>query len=198
MSTQNLAIRVPSSAQHLSNSFSISPHQGGDMEESPYYSFPVIREEVRESPTWHRSSNRLCRARIDSRWHLPLWLLFFSGTVSILTLLFLLTGTVYPTPTWWTRYGSHSLGVLKIAGDVYRSEHLLSATNNSMLHPLESVSYVEPAHIFARLTSNGDITISSTVMRRPSTSGPASLVDNSVRANRSAANQPTPPWLLLI
>ncbi|KAH9996156.1 hypothetical protein BJV74DRAFT_883753 [Russula compacta] len=177
MSIPTLTIRVPSSAQHLSDS---SPYQGGDTEESPYYTFAVIREDARGSPTWHRSSNRSCRARIDSPWHLPLWLLFFGGTVSILTLLFLLTGTVYPAPTWWTRYGTHSLGVLKIAGDVYRSGHLLSGTNHSTLHPLASVSYVEPTHVFARLTSTGDITISSTIMRRPSTSGPASLVDNTL------------------
>src|SRR6266852_6694905 len=44
-------------------------------------------------PTPSYSSHPL---RVDCRWHLPLWLLFFGVTVSILTLLFLLTGSMYP------------------------------------------------------------------------------------------------------
>ena len=173
------------SPRHSSNSFSLSPpcYHDEDTEQSSYR-FTVIREEPRES----LSSTR-CRSShpcIDCRWHLPLWLLFFGVTVSILTLLFLLTGTVYPIHGWWTRYGSQSLSVLKIAGGIYRSGHPPSAINDTTSHPLAPISYVEPGHVFARSTRNGEFTIPSTVMRRPSKSGPASLVDNSVRANRSA------------
>jgi hypothetical protein len=173
------------SPRHPSNSFSLSPlcYHDDDTEQSPYR-FTVIREEPRESfsSTWCRSSHSF----LDCRWHLPLWLLFFGVTVSILTLLFLLTGTVYPIHGWWTRYGSQSLGVLKIAGGIYRTGHPPSAMNE---YPLAPISYVEPGHIFARSTRNGEFTIPSTVMRRPSKSGPASLVDNSVRANWSAGGR---------
>jgi hypothetical protein len=185
------------SPRHPSNSFSPSPlcYQDDDTEQSPY-SFMVIREEPRESLSSIRSrSSHHC---IDCRWHLPLWLLFFGVTVSILTLLFLLTGTVYPIHGWWTRHGSQSLGVLKIAGDIYRAGHPPSAINNSTSHPLAPVSYVEPCHVFARSTRDGEFTIPSTVMRRPSKSGPASLVDNSVRAACWLGHRVTPPWLLLI
>jgi hypothetical protein len=106
--------------------------------------------------------------------------------VSILTLLFLLTGTVYPIPGWWTRYGSHSLGVLKIAGDICHDGHLPSAVNGSMVtQPLAPVSHVVPRRVFARTRTNGYITTAPAMMRRPSTSGPASLVDKTVRANWS-------------
>jgi len=187
-----LAIRLPSSVRHPPNPFSLSPRyhhaHDSDTEQIPPYSFQVIREEARESSNtpffFTLFSNH---PRIDWRWHLPLWLLFFGVTVSILTLLFLLTGTVYPVPGWWTRYGSHSLGVLKIAGDICRAGHLPSATNDSMLQPLAPVSHVGPGRVFARSTRNGDITTPPTMMRRPSTSGPASLVDNTVRANQSVA-----------
>ena len=100
--------------------------------------------------------------------------------MSILTLLFLLTGTVYPIHGWWT---SHSIGVLKIAEGIYRAGHLPSAINDSTPHSLETVSYGEPGHVFARSTRNGEFFIPSAVMRRPSKSGPASLVDNYVRAS---------------
>ncbi len=132
---------------------------------------------------------------IDYRWQLPLWLLFFCVTASILTLLFLLTGSIYPIHGWWTRYGSHSLGVLKIAGGIYRTGHLPPAINDSVSHPPVSVSYVEPCRVFAWSTKSGDFVMPSTVMRRPSTSGPAALVDNSVRASRSAGGA---AWSLLI
>jgi hypothetical protein len=134
----------------------------------------------------HRSSSPRFHITIalDWRWHLPLWLLFFGVTVSIFTLLFLLTGTVYPIPGWWTRYSSHSLGVLKIAGDICGGHDLLTI-NDSMPQPLAPVSHV--GRVFARSTRNGGITTPPTMMRRPSTSGPASLVDNTVRVNRSVA-----------
>ena len=110
-------------------------------------------------------------------------------TVSILTLLFLLTGTAYPIPGWWTRsgYSSHSLDVLEIAGDIYRPEHPLSAINDSTTHALPPVGYGESGRVFAR-TSSGDIIVrSTTTMSRPSKSGPVSLVDNNVRSNCQSA-----------
>jgi len=146
----------------------------------PPYRFIVIREEPRESYTSTRSySSYPC---VDCRWHLPLWLLFFGATVSIVTLLFLLTGSMYPIHGWWTRYGSQSLGVLK---GIYHTGHSPSAINDSMSYPLAPVSYVEPSRVFARSTRSGDFIMPSTVMRRPSTSGPAFLLDNSVRASES-------------
>ncbi|KAI0270828.1 hypothetical protein BGY98DRAFT_234132 [Russula aff. rugulosa BPL654] len=153
------------SARRPSNSFLLSPHcYEGDATEQIPYRFTVIREE------------RHCR------WHLPLWLLFFGVTVSILTLLFLLTGSMYPIHGWWTRYGSESLGVLK---GICRAGHSPSAINDSVSHPLVPVNYVEPSHVFARSTRSGDFIMPPTVMRRPSKSGPAFLVDNSVRASWS-------------
>ena len=160
---------------------------------------PMIVTLSRSRPTTSKSYRRkfvshlTCRSSspcfhttlaLDWRWHLPLWLLFFGVTVSILTLLFLLTGTVYPIPGWWTRYSSHSLGVLKIAGDICGGHNLL-AINDSMPQPLAPVSHV--GRVFARSTRNGGITTPPTMMRRPSTSGPASLVDNTVRVNRNVA-----------
>jgi hypothetical protein len=103
--------------------------------------------------------------------------------VSILTLLFLLTGTAYPIPGWWTRYGSHSLDVLKIAENIY---HPPSSINYSTTHALSSVSYAESARVFAR-RGRGDIIAPPTAMSRPSTNGPVSLVDNNVRANWQSA-----------
>jgi len=168
------------SARRPSNSFLLSPHcYDGDTEQIPYR-FIVIREEPRESYTSTRSySSYPC---VDCRWHLPLWLLFFGATVSIVTLLFLLTGSMYPIHGWWTRYGSQSLGVLK---GIYHTGHSPSAINDSMSYPLAPVSYVEPSRVFARSTRSGDFIMPSTVMRRPSTSGPAFLLDNSVRASES-------------
>ena len=104
--------------------------------------------------------------RVGCRWRLPLWLLFFGGTVSTLTLLYLLGSTIYPAANPWMRFSSHSL--------IYRPGH-------SSVH----VSYVEPGHVFKRISKSGseDIIMPSTAsMRRPSTSGPASLVDGTVRA----------------
>jgi len=153
-------MRVP---RHPLNTYYISPyyHPRNDNTEEIPYRFAVLQEEV-----------RCC-------WHLPLWLLFFGVTVSILTLLFLLTGTAYPIPRRWTRYDSHSLDVLKIAGDIYRPEYPLSTINNSTTHALPSVSYVESGRVFAR-TSSGDTIVPSTTMSRPSISGPVSLVDNTL------------------
>lgn len=169
-----------SSVRRPSNSFLLSPHcYEGDTEQIPYR-FTVVREESRELSTSTRShSSYRC---VDCRWHLPLWLLFFGATVSILTLLFLLTGSMYPIHGWWTRYGSQSLGVLK---GIYRGGHSPSAFNDTVSHPLAPVSHVEPCRVFARSTRSGDFIVPSTVMRRPSTSGPAFLVDNSVRASWS-------------
>jgi len=180
MSATSIAIPLTSS-RRPPNSFLLSPHcYDGDTEQSPCR-FTVIREESRESSTSTRGySSHSC---IDCRWHLPLWLLFFGVTVSILTLLFLLTGSIYPIHGWWTHYGTHSLGVLK---GIYHAGHPPSATNNSVSYPLAPVSYVEPCRVFARSTRSGDFVMPSTVMRRPSTNGPASLVDNSVRASWSA------------
>jgi hypothetical protein len=112
--------------------------------------------------------------------------------VSILTLLFLLTGSMYPINGWWTRYGSESLGVLK---GICRAGHSPSAINDSVSHPLVPVNYVEPSHVFARSTRSGDFIMPPTVMRRPSKSGPAFLVDNSVRASWSAQEAPQCHWL---
>jgi hypothetical protein len=192
MPAASFAIPLTPPPRHPTNSFYLSPRcylHDGDPEQSPYR-FTVIRQEPREPPSSTR--RRPSHSCIDCRWHLPLWLLFFGVTVSILTLLFLLTGTVYPIHGWWTRYRSDSLGVLKIAEGIYRAGHIPS---ESTPHPLVPVSYVEPDRVFARSTRNGDFAIPSTVMTRPSTSGPASLVDNSVRASWSARG--APPWPLL-
>lgn len=118
----------------------------------------------------------------DCRWHLPLWLLFFGVTVSILTLLFLLTGSMYPVYGWRTRYHSQSLGVLKGI-----CQHSPSAINDTVSHPLAPVSYVEPyrVRVLARSTRNRHFIMPPTVMSRPSPSGPAFLVDNSVRGSWS-------------
>jgi hypothetical protein len=86
--------------------------------------------------------------------------------------------------------------VLKIAGDIYRAGEPPSAINDSISQPLAPVSYVEPRRVFARLIKDGDVTAPSsiTTMRRPSTSGPASLVDNTVRllVVTQAPRQPSP------
>lgn len=171
------------SPRRPSNSFLLLPHcYEGDAAEQIPYRFTVIREERRESSTFSTGRIILLYPCLDCRWHLPLWLLFFGVTVSILTLLFLLTGSMYPVHGWWTRYGSDSLGVLK---GICRAGHPPSAINDSVSHPLVPVSYVEPSRVFARSTRSGDLALPSSVMRRPSTSGPAFLVDNSVRASWS-------------
>jgi hypothetical protein len=171
-----------SSARRPSNSFLLSPHcYEGDTEQIPYR-FTIVREEPRESSTSTSTLSYSSYPCVGCRWHLPLWLLFFGATVSILTLLFLLTGSMYPIHGWWTRYGSQSLGVLK---DICGAGHSPSAINDTLSHPLAPVSYVEPRRVFARSTKSGDFIIPSTMMRRPSTSGPAFLLDNSVRASWS-------------
>ena len=184
------AIPLTSARRHRpSNSYALSPHcYEGDAEQIPYR-FAVIREETRESSTSTPSySSHSC---VDCRWHLPLWLLFFGVTVSILTLMFLLTGSMYPIHGWWTHYGSQSLGVLK---GICRAGHSPSAIHDTVSRPLAPINYVEPSRVFARSTS-GDFIMPSTAMRRPSTSGPAFLVDNSVRASWSPE---VLPWPLLI
>lgn len=181
MSATSFAIPL-TSARRPSNSFLLSPHcYEGDTEQFPYR-FTVIRdsEERRESPTSTQShSSYPC---VDCRWHLPLWLLFFGVAVSTLTLLFLLTGSMYPIHGWWSRYSPESLGVLK---GICRAAHPPSAINDSVSHSLVPVSYVEPSRVFARSPRSGDLIIPSSVMSRPSTSGPAFLVDNSVRPSCS-------------
>lgn len=181
MPATSFAVPLATSSRHPSDSFSLCYPHHGDTEQISFR-FTVTREEPRESScSTRRHPSHSCQG---CRWHLPLWLLFFGVTVSILTLLFLLTGTVYPIHGWWT---SHSLGVLKIAEGIYRAGHVPSAINDSTSHPLEPVSYGEPGRVFTRSTRNGGLTVPSTVMRRPSKSGPASLVDNSVRASWSAS-----------
>ena len=175
MPTTSFAIPLATSPRHPTGSFSLCYPHDGDTEQTSYR-FTVIREEPRESLT-ASSTRKHSHSGVGCRWHLPLWLLFFGVTVSILTLLFLLTGTVYPVHGWWT---SHSLGMLKIAEGIYHAGH------DSTFHPLPPVSYGEP--VFARSTGNGDFSMPSAVMRRPSKSGPASLVDNSVRASWSVGD----------
>src|SRR5579863_1464154 len=192
------AIRLPS-VRHPSNSFTRSPRyraHDSDAEQSTPIRLEVIREEVRELFNTLLLFTFFFHITLasDCRWHLPLWLLFFGVTVSILTLLFLLTGTVCPIPGWWTRYGSDSFDVLKIAGDIYRVGQPPSAINESMARPLGPISYVEPRRVFALLARNGAITTPSiTTMRRPSTSGPVSIVDNTVRL--LVVTQAPPPLL---
>ncbi|KAI9455301.1 hypothetical protein F5148DRAFT_1288292 [Russula earlei] len=167
MPTPIPVIRIPPSMRRPFDTPSISSYyhlRNADVEE-PSYRFAVLQEE-----------DRRCR------WRLPLWLLFFGVTVSMLTLLFLLTGTVYPVPGWSTRYGSRPLSILRVSGtgDFYRAGHPPSATNDSTPHPLAPVSYAEPYRILSRLTGSGNVIALSTTMRRPSTTGPASLVDNNL------------------
>jgi hypothetical protein len=200
------AIRLPS-ARHPPNSFTLSPRyrdHDSDAERNLPISFEVIRDEVRESfstlPAFYHVFFLHITLALDCRWHLPLWLLVFGATESILTFLFLLTGTVYPIHGWWTRYGSHSLDVLKIAGDIYRAGEPSFTINDSIAEPLGTVSYVEPRRLFARFTENGGVTTPyTTTMRRPSTSGPASLVDSTVRLLVVMLAPPlAPSWPLLV
>jgi hypothetical protein len=81
------------------------------------------------------------------------------------------------------RFSSHSLGVFDAIKSIYRPGHqpLVSAS-----HPLVQISYVEPDRVFTRVTQTGDVVMASPArMRRPSTSGPASVVDSTVRGYRT-------------
>lgn len=130
----------------------------------------------------HRESNlyrfSLIREENHCRWRLPLWLLLFGGMVSVLTLSYLLTGTVYPNS--WT-------GVLTAAEGFYRTGHqppptmitaVASSNGGSMLEP---VSHAAPERVFARISRSGEITMmASRSIGRPSSCGPATVVDNTV------------------
>ncbi|KAI9454222.1 hypothetical protein BJY52DRAFT_1225196 [Lactarius psammicola] len=128
--------------------------------ESNLYGFPVIREEN------------------HCRWRLPLWLLLFGGMVSVLTLSFLLTGTVYPNS--WTRFSSESLGMLTASEGFYRTGHRTPTIDDAASSTLEPVSYATPDLVFARISRSGDITMAPRSIGRPSSCGPATLVDNTV------------------
>lgn len=92
--------------------------------------------------------------------------------VSVFTLSYLLTGTVYPNS--WTRFSSESLGMFTAAEGFYRA----GQQEDGMLKP---VSHPMPDHVFARISRSGDITMIPKSIGRPSSCGPATLVDNTVR-----------------
>jgi hypothetical protein len=46
---------------------------------------------------------------------------------------------------------------------------------------LETVSHPSPDHVFARISTSGDITMVPRCIGRPSSCGPATPVDNTVR-----------------
>jgi len=121
-------------------------------------------------------SNLYIREREENccRWRLPLWLLLFSAMVSVLTLSYLLTGTVYPNS--WTRFSSESLGVLTASEGFYRAGQQDDATFGM----LEPVSHPAPDHVFARISRSGDITMVPKSIGRPSSCGPSTLVDDTV------------------
>jgi hypothetical protein len=112
--------------------------------------------------------------RTGCRWGLPLWLLLFSAMVSLLTLSFLLTGTVYPNS--WTRFSSESLGML--TEGFYRPGQQDDSAWSTMREP---VSHATPDHVFARISRSGDITMVPRSIGRPSSCGPATQVDSTVR-----------------
>ncbi|KAH9013019.1 hypothetical protein EDB85DRAFT_2035398 [Lactarius pseudohatsudake] len=134
-------------------------HTSNGHHESNLYGFSVVREEN------------------HCRWRLPLWLLLFSGMVSVLTLSFLLTGTVYPNS--WTRFSSESMGMFSPAEGFYRPGHPPSTFDGAASNMLEPVSHAAP-DFFARISRSGDITMAPRSIGRPSSCGPATLVDNSV------------------
>lgn len=103
------------------------------------------------------------------RWRLPLWLLLFSAMVSLLTLSYLLTGTVYPNS--WTRFSSESMGMF--TEGFYRPRQPDDAIS-------KPVSHATPDHVFARLSRNGDTTMVPRSIGRPTSCGSAIQVDNTV------------------
>jgi hypothetical protein len=121
----------------------------------------------------HHESNLYIPERAENccRWGLPLWLLLFSAMVSLLTLSFLLTGTVYPNS--WTRFSSESLGML--TEGFYRAGQQDDTTWSTMREP---VSHATPDHVFARISRSGDITMVPRSIGRPSSCGPATQVDS--------------------
>ncbi|KAH9061957.1 hypothetical protein EDB87DRAFT_1576281 [Lactarius vividus] len=134
-------------------------HTSNGHHESNLYGFPVMLEEN------------------HCRWRLPLWLLLFSGMVSVLTLSFLLTGTVYPNS--WTRFSSESMSMFSATEGFYRPGHQPSTFDDAASSMLEPVSHAAP-DFFARISRSGDITMVPRSIGRPSSCGPATLVDNSV------------------
>ncbi|KAI9432697.1 hypothetical protein H4582DRAFT_1087282 [Lactarius indigo] len=161
MLTPSLITSGPLPGQrHSSNPFSMSSHHHtrNGHHDSNLYGFSVIREEN------------------HCRWRLPLWLLLFSGMVSVLTLSFLLTGTVYPNS--WPRFSSESMGILSAAEGFYRPGHKPSAMDNAASRMLGPVSHAAP-DFFARISRSGEVTVAPRSIRRPSSCGPATLVDNS-------------------
>ncbi|KAH9976792.1 hypothetical protein BGW80DRAFT_1290595 [Lactifluus volemus] len=124
---------------------------------------PVVRSLGSLTPPFFTLDQTSCR------WRLPLWLSFFGVTVSIFTLLYLLTGTIYPAANPWMRFAPIPLAI-------YRPGHQPPV---SASQPLVQISYVEPDRVFTRVTQTGDVVMASPArMRRPSTSGPASVVDS--------------------
>ena len=149
----------------------------------PYQPWPPRGESLRLSggklcviPHSSYLNPNLLVFRADCRWRLPLWLLLFSGMVSVLTLSYLLTGTVYPNS--WTRFSSESLGMLTAVEGFYSAGQQDDAASRM----LEPVSHAAPDHVFARISRSGEITMAPRSIGRPSSCGPATLVDNTVRS----------------
>jgi len=107
--------------------------------------------------------------------------------VSALTLSFLLTGTVYPNSS--TRFGSESLGMLTAGERFYRSGHQPQTSHHDDDADLDldlddagPVSHTAPDRVFARISRrSGEITIAPRGIGRPSSRGPATVVDHTVR-----------------
>lgn len=164
-----------SGRRHSPDPFPMSSHRrdNGAHHESNLYIRE--REETCASPPNRLYLNpHLLVLRTGCHWRLPLWLLLFSGMVSLLTLSFLLTGTVYPNS--WTRFSSESLGML--TEGFYRA----GQPDDSSPSLLESVSHATPDHVFAQISRSGDITMVPRSIGRPSSCGPATQVDNTVRS----------------
>lgn len=115
----------------------------------------------------------------DCRWRLPLWLLLFGVMVSVLTLSYLLTGTVYPNS--WTRFSSESLDMLTASECFYHAGHWPPTIDDAASSMLELVSHSTPDRVFAQISKSGEITMAPNSIGRPSSCGPATLVDNTVR-----------------
>ena len=102
---------------------------------------------------------------------LSLWLILFSGMVSLLTVSFILVGMAYQNS--WTRFISESLGML--TESFYRAGQP-DDTASSLLEP---VSYAKRDRVFARISRSGDITAPRNIGRL-SSCGLATLVDKTV------------------
>ena len=136
----------------------------------------------------------------DCRWRLPLWLLLFGVVVSVLTLSYLLTGTVYPNS--WTRFSPESLGMLTASEGFYRAGHRPSTIDDAASNKLKPVSHSTLNRVFAQISKSGDITMVQSRIGRPSFCGGATLVDNTVRFCRVAmAHSPAKhsrSWFVLV